>query len=80
MQQRVQKLAMASLKGNTAASSVNKMVRHYRVALHLRFCDHLHQRPEFDETLEILEPGPPSSGQESDKDTEACWDDEEEDE
>lgn len=75
MQQRIQRLAMASLKGNTAASSVNKMVRHYRVALHLRFCDHLHHRPEFDETIEILEPD-----QESDNDTDEnyYWDDQDE--
>ena len=51
------------------------MVRHYRVALHLRFCDHSHHRPEIDETIEILEPD-----QESDNDTDEnyYWDDQDE--
>ena len=40
MQQKIQTLAQASIKGNTPTSAVRKMIRHYRVALHLRFLDH----------------------------------------
>lgn len=52
MQQKVQTLAQASIKGNTATSAVRKMIRHYRVALHLRFLDHS-SKPEcfFDDGL-----------------------------
>lgn len=40
MQNRVQQLAQASVKGNNAASAVNKIVRHYRLAMQIAFMDH----------------------------------------
>ena len=40
MQNRAQQLAQASVKGNNAASAVNKIVRHYRLAMQIAFMDH----------------------------------------
>ena len=40
LQKRVQQLAKASVKGNNAASAVNKLVRHYRLAMQIATMDH----------------------------------------
>lgn len=40
LQKRVQQLAQASVKGNTAASAVCKIVRHYRLAMQIATMEH----------------------------------------
>ena len=39
-QKRAQQLAQASVKGNNAASAVNKIVRHYRLAMQIACMEH----------------------------------------
>ena len=46
---KVQKLAMASMKGNNPPGAMNKMMRHYRLALDL-LCRQLREEGDEQET------------------------------